>query len=130
MKNSRISAISAENDRWLRLATATAIAKVKELIGPRGPIRSDTPAGRLPAIRRGVHHRASPAEKAGGRLRALASRAVTPRTPAASAGLRSGPRDIAAPRPSASSANARGNPVLGRARDDVGSRAPNKGGIG
>jgi hypothetical protein len=47
MKNARISAVSAETDQWLRQATATAVAEVKELIGPQGPIRSDTPAGRL-----------------------------------------------------------------------------------
>jgi hypothetical protein len=34
MKNARISAISAEYDQWLRRATATAIAKVWELVGP------------------------------------------------------------------------------------------------
>ena len=47
MRNARISAISAENDAWLRRATATAVAEIKQLIGPQGPVRSDTPAGRL-----------------------------------------------------------------------------------
>jgi hypothetical protein len=47
MKNARISAISAEYDQWLRRATATAVAKVWELIGPKELIRPDTPAGRL-----------------------------------------------------------------------------------
>jgi hypothetical protein len=47
MKNARISAISAENDAWLRRATAAAVAKVKELIGQKELIRSDTPAGWL-----------------------------------------------------------------------------------
>jgi hypothetical protein len=47
MKKARVSAISAENDDWLRRATAAAIAKVKDLIGPKELIRSTTPAGRL-----------------------------------------------------------------------------------
>jgi hypothetical protein len=47
MKKSRISAVSAENDEWLKRATATAVAQVKELIGPNGLILSDTHAARL-----------------------------------------------------------------------------------
>ena len=47
MKAARIVAVSAENDEWLRRATATAVAAVKELIGPKELIRSDTPAGGL-----------------------------------------------------------------------------------
>jgi hypothetical protein len=46
MKKAQISAISAENDEWLRRATASAVAKVRELVCPE-LIRSDTPAGRL-----------------------------------------------------------------------------------
>lgn len=47
MKTARISVISAEYDAWLRTATSSAVAKVKELIGPNELINSSTPAGRL-----------------------------------------------------------------------------------
>lgn len=47
MHKARVSAISAEYDQWLRRATASALAKVKELIGPKELISSSTPAGRL-----------------------------------------------------------------------------------
>jgi hypothetical protein len=46
MKKARISALSAENDEWLRRATASAVAKVKELICPE-LIPAATPAGRF-----------------------------------------------------------------------------------
>jgi hypothetical protein len=46
MKKAQISAISAENDEWLRRATASAVAKVRELVCPE-LIPSHTPAGRL-----------------------------------------------------------------------------------
>jgi hypothetical protein len=47
MKNARIASISAENDAWLRRATAAAIAGARDLVGPRGPIRSTTQLGAL-----------------------------------------------------------------------------------
>ena len=47
MKTARVSAISAEYDQWLRKATSSAVDKVKELIGPKELIRSDTPLGQL-----------------------------------------------------------------------------------
>jgi hypothetical protein len=47
MKNARIASVSAENDKWLRQATSAAVAKVRELIGPKELIASSTPAGRL-----------------------------------------------------------------------------------
>ena len=47
MKNARIASISAENDTWLRRATAASIARAKDLVAPQGPIRSTTPVGKL-----------------------------------------------------------------------------------
>jgi hypothetical protein len=47
MKKARISAISAENDEWLRRASAASIAAARELVGERGPIRSGAPIGSL-----------------------------------------------------------------------------------
>ena len=47
MRKARISAISAEQDEWLRRAYAVAVAAGKDLIGDQGPIRSSTAIGRL-----------------------------------------------------------------------------------
>ena len=47
MKNARIASISAENDEWLRRATAASIARAKDLVAPQGPIRSVTQLGKL-----------------------------------------------------------------------------------
>jgi hypothetical protein len=47
MKTARIASISAENDAWLRRATAAAIAAAKDLVTPQGPIRSFAQVGRL-----------------------------------------------------------------------------------
>lgn len=47
MKKARIASISAENDAWLRRATAASIASAKDLVTAQGPIRSSTPVGRL-----------------------------------------------------------------------------------
>ena len=47
MKNARISAISAEYDEWLRRATASAAAKIKELVSSKELIRPTTPASQL-----------------------------------------------------------------------------------
>jgi hypothetical protein len=47
MKNARIASISAENDAWLRRATAASIARAKNLVAPQGPIRSATTLGKL-----------------------------------------------------------------------------------
>jgi hypothetical protein len=47
MKNARIASVSAENDAWLRRATAASIARAKDLIAPQGPIRSTTQLGKL-----------------------------------------------------------------------------------
>jgi hypothetical protein len=47
MKNARIASISAENDEWVRRATAASIAAAKDLVAPQGPIRSATQLGKL-----------------------------------------------------------------------------------
>ena len=47
MKTARIASISAENDAWLRRATAASIARAKDLVAPQGPIRSATQLGKL-----------------------------------------------------------------------------------
>jgi hypothetical protein len=47
MKNARVSAITAENDEWVRRAIAASIARAKDLVTPQGPIRSNTAIGRL-----------------------------------------------------------------------------------
>ena len=47
MKTARIASISAENDAWLRRATAASIARAKDLVAVQGPIRSSTPAGQF-----------------------------------------------------------------------------------
>jgi hypothetical protein len=48
MKNARLASISAAlDDAWLRRATAASIAAAKEVVGDRGPIRSNTAIGRL-----------------------------------------------------------------------------------
>lgn len=47
MKKARIASISAENDQWLRRATAASIAAAKDLVAVQGPIRSSTPLGKL-----------------------------------------------------------------------------------
>ena len=49
MKKARISAVSVENDEWLRRASAASIAAARELVGDRGPIRSGAPIGTLGA---------------------------------------------------------------------------------
>ena len=47
MKNAPVASISAENDAWLRRATAASIARAKDLVAPQGPIRSATQLGKL-----------------------------------------------------------------------------------
>jgi hypothetical protein len=47
MKNAPIASISAEDDAWLRRATAVSIARAKDLVAPQGPIRSSTQVGKL-----------------------------------------------------------------------------------
>jgi hypothetical protein len=47
VKAARPASISAENDEWLRRAYAAAVVAAKDLIGDRGPIRSNTQIGRL-----------------------------------------------------------------------------------
>ena len=47
MKTARISAVTAENDRWIRRATAVSIGRAKDVVGAQGPIRPNTPIGRL-----------------------------------------------------------------------------------
>ena len=47
MKNARVASVSAENDAWLRRATAASIARAKDLVAPQGPIRSNTVIGKL-----------------------------------------------------------------------------------
>jgi hypothetical protein len=47
MKKAHISAISAEQDAWLRRAYAEASAAAKDLIGAGGSLHSSAPIGRL-----------------------------------------------------------------------------------
>ncbi len=47
MKKARIASISAEQDEWLRRASAASVAAARELVGDRGPIRSSAPIGSL-----------------------------------------------------------------------------------
>jgi len=47
MRPSKISAISAELDYWMRRATDASITAAKDVIGDMGPIRSGTPVGML-----------------------------------------------------------------------------------
>ena len=47
MKKARIGAVSAENDEWLRRASAASTAAARELVGDRGPIRSSASIGSL-----------------------------------------------------------------------------------
>jgi hypothetical protein len=47
MRTARIASISAENDAWLRQATAAAVAGLKELVGAQGPIRPGVPFSKL-----------------------------------------------------------------------------------
>jgi hypothetical protein len=51
MRKSRISAISAAEDQWLRRAYAAAVAGAKQVVGPdhNSPIRSHTTLGQLGA---------------------------------------------------------------------------------
>jgi hypothetical protein len=47
MMKARTASVTAENDAWLRRATAAAIASAKDLVATQGPIRSSTAIGRL-----------------------------------------------------------------------------------
>jgi hypothetical protein len=47
MREAQISAISAEQDQWMRQATNASIAAAMEVIGDMGPIRPGVPIGRL-----------------------------------------------------------------------------------
>jgi hypothetical protein len=47
MRSSKLAAISADRDRWMRQATAASIAAAKEVVGVDGPIRLHSPVGRL-----------------------------------------------------------------------------------
>lgn len=47
MKKARISAISAEQDGWVRQGTAASIDAAKDLVGAHGPIYSSAPIGKL-----------------------------------------------------------------------------------
>jgi hypothetical protein len=47
VRKARIASISAENDEWIRRASAASIAAARELVGDRGPIRSSAPIGSL-----------------------------------------------------------------------------------
>ena len=47
MRKARLSAISAEQDAWVRRAYAAAVAAGKDLVGDQGPIRSNTAIGKL-----------------------------------------------------------------------------------
>jgi hypothetical protein len=47
MRPSKISAVSAELDYWMRRATDASIAAARDVIGDMGPIRPGTPVGML-----------------------------------------------------------------------------------
>jgi hypothetical protein len=47
MRNSKMAAIAADRDKWMRQATAASIAAMKDVIGVDGPIRVHEPIGRL-----------------------------------------------------------------------------------
>jgi hypothetical protein len=47
MMKARIASITAENDAWLRRATAASVAAAKDLVTPQGPIRSNAQVGKL-----------------------------------------------------------------------------------
>ena len=70
MKKARISAISAEQDAWVRQAYVAASAAAKDLVGDRGPIRANAVIGSL-AIRSGD---GSPARSSGRGFRPASSK--------------------------------------------------------
>jgi hypothetical protein len=47
VRNARVASVTAENDAWVRRATAAAIAAAKDLVATQGPIRSSTLIGKL-----------------------------------------------------------------------------------
>jgi hypothetical protein len=47
MRKSKMAAIAADRDRWMRQATAASIAAAREMVGVDGPIRVHEPIGRL-----------------------------------------------------------------------------------
>lgn len=47
VKKARIAAITAEEDAWVRRAYAASVAAAKDVVGDRGPIRSNTAIGKL-----------------------------------------------------------------------------------
>jgi hypothetical protein len=47
MRKAKISAVSAEQDEWVRRAYVAASTAGKDLVGEQGPIRSNTAIGRL-----------------------------------------------------------------------------------
>jgi hypothetical protein len=47
MRNSKMTAIAADRDEWMRRATDATIAAAKDLIADDGPIRPGVPVGRL-----------------------------------------------------------------------------------
>jgi hypothetical protein len=47
MRGSKISAIAADRDRWMRQAFEACIAAARDMVADAGPIRPGTPIGRL-----------------------------------------------------------------------------------
>ena len=47
MRKSKISAISAEQDKWMRRASGACVVAAKDMIGDMGPIQPGTPISRL-----------------------------------------------------------------------------------
>jgi hypothetical protein len=47
MRNSKMAAIAADRDKWMKQATAASIAAAREMVGVDGPIRIHEPVGRL-----------------------------------------------------------------------------------